>query len=437
MIQAIQFILSLSILIILHELGHFIPARLFKTRIEKFYLFFDPWFSIFKVKKGETEYGIGWLPLGGYVKIAGMIDESMDKEQMKQPAQPLEFRAKPAWQRLIIMCGGVIVNVLLGMLIYAFVLFIWGDKYLPTKNVKYGIACDSLGKEIGLMDGDKILTVDHKEVEDFHKLPGAILFNKATTIEVERDGKITEVKINPAIYGKMVKTQSFLFDVGFPCDVDTVLPGKGAEKAGLRKGDQIIGVGEKETRFFQQVREQIQSHKGADLALKVLRNKDTLVLHALVSNEGTIGFGPKSDMTKYFDIKQVKYGFFESIPAGVHRSVDKMGEYIGNMRVLFTVKDAHKSLVGFIGIGKMYAPVWDWERFWNFTGFLSLMLAIMNILPIPALDGGHVMFLLYEVITGRKPHEKVMEYAQYAGMILLLAAMLYVNGHDVIKLFYK
>ena len=436
MIQALQFILSLSILIVLHELGHFIPARLFKTRIEKFYLFFDPWFSIFKFKKGDTEYGIGWLPLGGYVKIAGMIDESMDKEQLKQPVQPWEFRAKPAWQRLIIMCGGVIVNVLLGMLIYAFVLFVWGDKYLATKDVKFGVATDSLGRAVGFLNGDKIVSVDHQPVADFHKLAAAIVFNDAKTVEVDRNGQPVAIALTADLKGKMIKEKSHLFDAAFPCEVDTVLPGLPAAKAGLKKADHIIAVGEVKTSFFQEVVEQLQSHKGAATALQVVRGNDTLVLNAQVSAEGKLGFASRSPLD-YFTLTSKHYGFLEAFPAGVHRAVDKMSEYIANIKILFTVKDAHKSLVGFIGIAKNYAPVWDWESFWNFTGFLSLMLAIMNILPIPALDGGHVMFLLYEVITGRKPHEKVMEVAQYAGLIFLLGAMLYVNGHDVLRLFVK
>jgi len=434
MIQALQFILSLSILIVLHELGHFIPAKLFKTRIEKFYLFFDPWFSLFKIKKGETEYGIGWLPLGGYVKISGMIDESMDKEQMKLPAEPWEFRSKPAWQRLIIMCGGVTVNVILGMVIYAMVLFVWGEKYLPTHNVKYGVYCDSIGLGMGLHHGDKVLGVDHKAIDNFAKIPMELVLHKAGTIQIERDGKALDIPVKDEVFAAMIRSKAHLFEPAIPCEVDSVIPNTPAAKAGLLRNDKIIGIGEVSTPFFQSVVAELGVQKGKSTLIKVKRGNDTLSLSCEISKEGKLGFSRKSER-EYFEFATRSYGFFGAFPAGIHLAVESMGDYLQNMKLLFTVKDAHKSLVGFIGIGKMYSPSWDWERFWSFTGLLSLMLAIMNILPIPALDGGHVVFLIYEVITGRKPNEKVMEYAQYAGMILLLSAVLYVNGNDVFKLF--
>jgi regulator of sigma E protease len=434
--QAAQFILSLSILIVLHELGHFIPAKLFKTKIEKFYLFFDPWFSLFKVKKGDTEYGIGWLPLGGYVKISGMIDESMDKEQMKLPPQPWEFRSKPAWQRLIVMLGGVTVNVILGILIYAMVLFTWGEEFLPTKNVTNGVAVDTLAYQMGLRDGDKILSVNNKEVESINKVPYEVLINKATSIQVDRNGQPIEIAVTDNDLSEMIKHKYNLVEPRFPCEVDSVIAGMPAAKAGMMKGDKIIAINNSPTLYFQDVTKTLKKNKNLPIALSILRKNDTVKLNATVSETATLGFYPKG-LSNYFKMETIEYGFFESFPAGVHKAYETFDGYVKQFKVLFTVKDAHKEIGGFMAMGKAYSTTWDWQRFWGFTAFLSIVLAFMNILPIPALDGGHVMFLLYEVITRRKPNEKFMEYAQYAGMFLLLALLLYANGNDVVKLFHK
>lgn len=434
--QAAQFILSLSILIVLHELGHFVPAKLFKIKVEKFYLFFDPWFSLFKVKKGDTEYGIGWLPLGGYVKISGMIDESMDKEQMKLPPQEWEFRSKPAWQRLIIMLGGVTVNVILGMLIYAMVLFAWGEEFLPTKNVTNGIAVDTLAYQMGLRDGDMILSVDNKPVENINKVPYEVLINKAKSIQVERNGEKVEIAVTDDDLSDMIKHKYSLVEPRYPCEVDSVINGMPAAKAGMLKGDKIIAINNSFTPYFQDVTKILKNNKNLPVSLSVLRKSDTVKLQATVSENATLGFYPKS-LSNYFKMETINYGFFASFPAGVSKAYQTFDGYIKQFKVIFTVKDAHKEIGGFMAMGKYYSPTWDWQRFWSFTAFLSIVLAIMNILPIPALDGGHVMFLLYEVITGRKPNEKVMEYAQYAGMILLLALLLYANGNDIVRLFSK
>ncbi len=434
--QAAQFILSLSILIILHELGHFIPAKLFKTKIEKFYLFFDPWFSLFKVKKGDTEYGIGWLPLGGYVKIAGMIDESMDKEAMKKPPQPWEFRSKPAWQRLIIMLGGVTVNAILGILIYSMVLFTWGENYLPTENVTNGVAVDTLAYQMGLRDGDMILSVDNKPVESINKVPYEVLINKAQTIQVNRNGEKVEIKVTEDDLSDMIKYKYSLVEPRFPFEIDTVLPNQPAFSAGIKKNDKLIAINNIPTLYFQDAVKVLKNNKNLPIAITLLRNNDTIRTKATVSEQGKLGIGPKS-LDNYFKLKTKSYSFSESFPAGVHKAYETFDGYIKQFTVLFTVKDAHKEIGGFMSIGKAYSTSWDWQRFWSFTAFLSIVLAIMNILPIPALDGGHVMFLLYEVITKRKPNEKVMEYAQYAGMILLLALLLYANGNDVMRLFNK
>ncbi len=434
--QALQFILSLSILIVLHELGHFIPAKLFKTKIEKFYLFFDPWFSLFKVKKGETEYGIGWLPLGGYVKIAGMIDESMDKEQMKQPPQPWEFRSKPAWQRLIIMVGGVTVNVILGILIYAMVLFAWGEEYLPTKNVTNGVAVDTLAWQMGMRDGDKILSVDNKSVESITKVPYEVLINKAKSIQVERDGQKMDITVTEDDLSEMIKNKYTLVEPRFPFDIDTVLPDKSAAAAGIKKGDKIIAINNASTPYYQDVVKILKNNKNLPVEIALLRNNDSITATATVSDEGKLGIGPKS-LDNYFTFETREYSFFTAFPAGINKAYETFDGYIKQLKVLFTVKDAHKELGGFVAMGKAYSTTWDWQRFWAFTAFLSIVLAIMNILPIPALDGGHVMFLLYEVVTRRKPNEKFMEYAQYAGMMVLLALLLYANGNDVVRLFNK
>ena len=434
--QAAQLILSLSILVILHELGHFIPAKLFKTRVEKFYLFMDPWFSLFKIKRGDTEFGIGWLPIGGYVKISGMIDESMDKEQMKLPPQPWEFRSKPTWQRLIIMVGGVTVNLILGVLIYAMVLFAWGEEYLPTANVKYGIACDSLALNMGFKNGDKILSVDNNPVENFNKIPLEIILNNAKSVQVDREGQRIEIPVKEEVLSQLIKGKNTLFEPLFPCEVDSVMEATPAREAGLMKGDKIVAIDSVQTLFFQDIAKNLYLNKGKKIQLKINRNGEEKILNSDVTEEGKLGFIVR-DKYKYFDLVTREYGFFESFPAGIQKGYDTFDNYIKQMKFLFTVKDAHKSLGGFIAIGKAYSTSWDWPRFWTFTAFLSIVLAIMNILPIPALDGGHVMFLLYEMITRRKPNEKAMEYAQYAGMMLLLALLLYANGNDIVRIFSK
>lgn len=430
MSQALQLIMILSLLIVLHELGHFIPARLFKTRVEKFYLFFDPWFSLFKFKRGGTEYGIGWLPLGGYVKIAGMIDESMDKEQMKKPPEPWEFRSKPAWQRLIIMVGGVVVNLILGIVIYAMVLFTWGKEILPLENVKYGIAVDSLAMKMGLKDGDKILSVDGITPDGLHRVPVAIILDQAKSIEVERNGQKLSLPITEEHISMMIgnnKVSPFI-EPRFPSEIDSLLPGYNAEKAGLKVGDRVIALNDTATPFQQDVSRFVRSHLGQKVNFTLIRGADTLQLPVQVSASADSLTGFRPNIEKYLTYQKTEYGFFESFGAGVTEGVDKIHLQIKQIGVLFTVDKAYQSLGGFYSFGKALDPGWDWKVFWSFAAFLSIVLAFMNILPIPALDGGHVMFLLYELITKRKPNEKVMEYSQYAGMILLLLLMLYANS---------
>jgi len=433
LIRASQLILSLSILVVLHELGHFIPAKLFKTRVEKFYLFFDPWFSLFKFKKGDTEYGVGWLPLGGYVKISGMIDESMDKEQMKQPPQPWEFRSKPAWQRLIIMIGGVTVNVILGILIYIMVLFVWGTQYIPTDQLKYGIYADSVATEMGLRSGDKIISVGGEEVEKFNEIPLKILLEDARSIKVDRSGQIKDINIPNEVVADMIKKQGGFMEPAIIPEVDSVY-GTPAKNAGILVNDRLLAIDDAPTPFFQDVVKSLQGKKGEDIQLLVLRNGEEVTLNASVSDQGTLGFAitPINEQISY---ATQKYGLLESVPAGVNKAYSSFDNYIKQIKLIFKPEtEAYKSLGGFITIGKAFSPSWDWQKFWSFTAFLSIILAIMNILPIPALDGGHVMFLIFEIISGKKPNEKVMEYAQVAGIIILLGLMVLANGNDILRL---
>ena len=434
-IKIVQLLLSLSILVIFHEFGHFIAARLFKTRVEKFYLFFDPWFSLFKFKKGDTEYGVGWVPLGGYVKISGMIDESMDKEQMKLPPQPWEFRSKPAWQRLIIMLGGVTVNVLLAIVIYICMLSMWGEQYLPTTEVKYGISVDSLGYRMGLRDGDRIVTIDHRQVEDFAAIPKTIILEEAKSVQVVRNGENIDVPVPAGFISQLIKqkTPDFIA-VRFPFEAGKFAPGSPAKTAGMQIGDKIIGLNDSLRIYFDQFRASIQHYKNKTVKVMVVRGKDTLRLPVSVPAAGLIGVYHKAPVT-YFKFKDKSYNFITAIPVGVVKAFDGAGNYIKSIKLLFSQEKAYESVGGFITIGNIFPSTWDWPAFWSLTAFLSIMLGVLNILPIPALDGGHVMFLFYEIIFRRKPSDKFMEYAQVVGMVILFGLLIFANGQDIMKLF--
>ncbi|MGV8093869.1 MAG: RIP metalloprotease RseP [Mangrovibacterium sp.] len=437
LIKAAQLIVSLSILVILHEFGHFAFARLFKTRVEKFYLFFDPWFSLFKTKRGDTEYGIGWLPLGGYVKISGMIDESMDKEALQLPPQPWEFRSKKAYQRLLIMTGGVLMNFIFAFIIYIGVLYAWGTAYLPVENVKYGIAVYEVGEKIGLQNGDKILAVDHQDVKDFHKIIPTVVLDNAKTIQVLRDGKQIDVEISTEDLALLIKSKDVI-TYRVPCDfkIGKIIDGTPAEKAGLKKGDVIVDIDGQQFEFYDQFTTYLKSKKNMLVNVDVSRNNETIAIPVTVNEEGLLGFFPEfsESALNFLKYETVKYDFFESIPAGISRGISIVKDYLKQFKLLFSPEtEAYKSLGGFISIGNIFPGAWDWYAFWNMTAFLSIILAIMNLLPIPALDGGHVMFLLFEIITGRKPGDKFLEYAQIAGMIFLLALVLYANANDIIK----
>lgn len=430
-IKVSQFLLSLSILIVLHELGHFIPAKLFKTRVEKFYLFFDPYFSLFKKKVGDTEYGVGWLPLGGYVKISGMIDESMDREQMAQPPKPWEFRSKPAWQRLIIMVGGVTVNVFLAFFIYAMMLFAWGKEYIPVENLSYGVYADSLMLDNGFEHGDKILGLEGADIQTLNDVNASVLFGGERTISIERNGSRKEITLPDDIEQAMLKSgRQTLFSVRYPSVVDITGPGSNAEKAGLLPGDQILEVDGNDASFFPDMSYVLANYKEDSVSIKLSRNGELISLDALVSADGLLGFNPKMVL----DIETVKYGFLESFPAGVAYGWSRLTDYVQSLKLLFSGEGV-KQVGGFITIGKLFGATWDWQRFWNMTAFLSIILAVMNILPIPALDGGHAMFLLYEMVSGRTPNQKVMEYAQLVGIALLLTLLIYANGMDIFRLF--
>ena len=483
-----QFFLSLSILIFIHELGHFLAAKAFKTRVEKFYLFFDWGFSIFRCKKVDgkwrfrffsknvpekytvteykdaagkkqtkydpidlnslpeddwrrsdsTEYGIGWFPLGGYNKIAGMVDESMDKSQMQQPPQPWEFRSKPAWQRFIIMVAGVTMNVLLAFVIYIGLLTKEGEQYLPTAEVnKYGISVDSLGYELGLRDGDKILSIDGEYIEKFQDIPMQIILEKAKTIEVERNGQDIVINLPENTVSQLLSKQDANFiSYRFPFVVEKVIDDSPAKAGGLREGDAIISINEIETPYYQDFVKNVKQFKNQDIMIRVLRDTDTVALAMHLSEEGVIGAYCKTYLPDYYNIETKEYTFFEAIPAGFSKTFDELGDYWKQVKLIFSPKTkAYESVGGFISIGKIFPDQWIWSIFWRMTAFLSIALAVMNILPIPALDGGHILFLLFEIITRRKPSDKFMEVAETVGLVLVLGLVILANGNDIIRLF--
>ena len=448
MILAFQLILSLSILIILHELGHFIPARLFKIRVEKFYLFFDPWFSLVKKKKGDTEYGIGWLPLGGYVKIAGMVDESLDKEAMALPPQDWEFRAKPAWQRLIVMMGGVIVNMIVGFLLYAIILGMWGRDVLPVENVKFGVHVNETMKAAGFQEGDKILALNGERPESFSEVNKSLLVDNISVVTIERAGQKMDISIPANIGQQLVDggVKSAPFAVRLPCVVDSVVPNSKAAEAGLMKGDSVVGLGEVHSIYFNDIKAELHRNagepvadwvkfltmkKGQPVPMWVKRNGQEIQLNIGINIDGTIGFIPKADV-KQFGVETLHYGFFAAIPAGAKWAWKTFTDYGSQLKYLFSSSGA-KQVGGFGSFAKMFPDKWNWAIFWERTAFISLILAFMNMLPIPALDGGHVMFLLWEMITGKAVSQKILEKAQIVGMVLLLGLMLWGNILDVVR----
>lgn len=435
-IMAAQLIVGLSILVFVHELGHFLAARMFKIRVDKFYIFFDAWgYKFFSKKIGETEYGIGWLPLGGYVKIAGMIDESMDKEQMKQPAQPWEFRSKPAWQRFIVMIGGVTMNIILGIIIYTAWLLYFEEGYVPVSEInKNGIYAYQLAREIGLQTGDKIIAVNGNSVERYKDInnPKVWLSDHLTII---REGKKMSISVPQNLFTKIIKVGkgNFISQENFPFQIDSVVQNTPADSAGLKSNDKIISINGESTLIYGQFRESVQSNAGKQVQLTIARNGDTINLNSRVNEDGTLGvvtiFNRNSEIVKYSIPNAIKYGVKDAFGELIYGTIIPFGKiFKGEIK-------PGESLQGPIGIAKIYGSTWDWKRFWYITALISMVLAFMNLLPIPALDGGHVVFILVEMVTRRQVSEKVIEKAQIVGMVILFTLMAYAIGNDIMKMF--
>jgi len=444
LIKAGQLLLSLTLLVTLHELGHFVPARLFGTRVKKFYLFFDFLFplpnvlnfSLFKIKRGETEYGIGWFPMGGYVQIDGMVDESMDTKALKEEPKPWEFRSKPAWQRLIIMVGGVAVNLVLGFMIYSMVLFVWGKEKLPLANMEYGVYVDSTLAKYGLQDGDRILGMADQPVSYFDELGKAVLIHGGRQIQIERNGSTETVTLPAEIQKELLGNGAKgLFTPRAPFEVDSVLPDGLAAQAGFLKDDRIIKVGDVDSPGYLEGMKAIRASADKEIDVVVIRSGEQLTLHTKVDSDGRIGFLVRSPEA-FIKTETYHYSFLESIPAGFVETGNVLGNYISSMKLLFS-REGASQIGGFGSIGSLFSPTWNWHSFWSMTAFLSLVLAFMNILPIPALDGGHVVFLLYEMVVGKKPSDKFMEYTQMVGMALLLTLLVLANGNDIYKFLIK
>lgn len=491
LIRALQLILSLSILVVLHEFGHFIFSRMFGVRVEKFYMFFNPNFSLVRAKKingkwevkflaknvpanerpkldadgdtmvdtkgkaimepipvselpegdwrkypDNTEWGIGWLPLGGYCKIAGMVDESMDKTQMAQEPQSWEFRSRSVWQRLPIITGGVLVNFILAMVIYAAVLFTWGQEYLPLENAKYGLQFSKLMQDYGFKNGDNIIKVHGAAVEQRADLIEKILIDGKQTVTVERDGQEIDLKLPTDFDQKVLASgETHFVSIRFPFVVEDVSSGTPASVAGLQKGDSIVAINGKPMHIFQDIAAELDASRNEVINLGFVRNGNNMETKLKVSEDGKLGVAIRPDF-QFMETKKVEYGFLASIPAGINLGVETLTSYVKQLKLVFT-KEGSKQLGGFGAIGKMFPTTWNWQVFWSMTALLSVILAFMNFLPIPALDGGYVMYLIYEIFTGRKPSDKFLEYAQTAGMFLLFALLIFANGNDIFKAIFK
>lgn len=491
LIRALQLILSLSILVVLHELGHFAFARLFKVRVEKFYMFFNPNFSLMRAKKindkwdvrffaqnipanerpkidafgkevvddkgkpvmeqipfaelpegdwrkypEKTEWGIGWLPLGGYCSISGMVDETKYINQMAAEPQPWEYRSRSVWQRLPIIIGGVLVNFILAMVIYSAVLFTWGQEYLPLKNAKYGLHFSKTLIENGFQNGDNILKVNDQPVNHPEDIVEKILIEGKQNVTLLRENQLTELTLPKDFAQKVLAAGEKEFvTVRYPFVIGEIASGSPAEKAKLQKGDSIIGINGKQMTIFQDIANELDENKNTHIDLSYVRNGKVMKSEVQLTENGKLGVGVVSPI-KFIKVNHIQYGFLASIPAGIRLGWDKLTSYVKGFKLVFT-KEGSKQLGGFGSIGKMFLPTWDWQVFWTMTALLSVILAFMNFLPIPALDGGYVLFLIYEIITGKKPSDKFLEYAQTFGMLLLFGLLLYANGNDLFKAIFK
>ncbi|CAH8282715.1 regulator of sigma E protease [Mariniflexile fucanivorans] len=439
LIKGAQLLLSLSILVVLHELGHFIPAKIFKTRVEKFYLFFDVKFSLFKKKIGDTVYGIGWLPLGGYVKISGMIDESMDTEQMALPAQPWEFRSKPAWQRLIIMLGGVTVNFLLAFFLFMMMLLVWGTNYTTKDDIKYGFGVSKTLESYGFQQGDKVISVNGEAYEDLTiDINKYIMFRKVDNIKVEHpNGSVEDIKLPEDIGTQLFEAGDLpALSERYPFQLDSIVKDSPADKSGLMATDKIIAINGQPIDYFFDVAYAIKNNTKKNLALEVERNNEIKNLTITPAEDKTIGIYKSSTDLEYIKIRNRQYSFSESISGGLSQGYWEVKDYLGQFKYIFTKKGASQ-IGGFAAIGNMFPATWNWHAFWYLTAFLSIMLGVLNLLPIPALDGGHVAFLLYEMVSGRKPGDKFMEYAQMVGFFILIGLVLFANGNDIFKAIFN
>ena len=438
LIKVVQFFMSLSLLVAIHEFGHFIVARIFKIRVEKFYIFFDPWFSLFKWKRGETEYGLGWVPLGGYVKIAGMIDESMDLEQMQAPVQPWEFRAKPAWQRLCVMVAGVVMNILLAMIIYTGIRYVHGESYMANEDVKWGYEFNEAAERMGFRDGDKFISVDGEGLDDVNDMRSRLLLTEGDrTVTVERNGEQVSFTIPFDQLVEMRRNRDYedLYMIRMPFIIDSVASAS-ALSAGLRAGDEVVACnGVEGITAGMLTMDILPAHKGDTLALSVLRAGERVALSVPVNEEGKIGVMFRNNI---FQPRTRTFTFLQAIPAGITLAVDTIADYWEQLKLIFQPKTKmYEELGGFISIGNIFPSEWDWLQFWTMTAFLSVILGVMNILPIPGLDGGHALFTLWEIITGRKPSDKFLEIMQYIGLAILFVLLVYANGNDIVRLFTR
>lgn len=433
--KVLQVVCCFSLLVLIHEFGHFLFAKIFKTRVEKFYLFFNPWFSVFKFRIGETEYGMGWVPFGGYCKIAGMVDESMDTDNLKSEPKPWEYRSKPAWQRLLIIVGGVLMNIVLAIGIYIGITYTWGDSYIKTKDVTTGFAFSPVAQEMGFRNGDKVISVGGEYVDNYAQIPSLILLDDAREVQVERDGQPVTVTIDPKYIKAMLKDKEFI-GLRFPFVIGEVISDGAAAKAGMMAGDSLVAVGGVPMRWYDEFLGAFAQHKGDTVSVTYVRSGEELTTVVALNEAGQMGaYVP---MVNIYPVSTRQYSFWEAIPVGAGRAFTSIGSYLKQLKLIASPEtEAYKSVGGIIAMGNIFPGHWDWLAFWQITALISIMLAVLNILPIPMLDGGHMVFILYEMVTGRAPSDKFMERAQVVGMVIVFGIIILANGNDILKLIFK